>query len=133
MAEDKELQKKEAEVVEGTERTRTQRVYVPDTDIVERKDDIVVIADMPGVDEGSVEITLEKNILRICGKVSPAFPEGYRLALSEYGIGDYERAFTLSSEINRDRIKGTIKDGVLRLVLPKAEAVKTRKIQVTAE
>lgn len=133
MAENKEIQKKEAEVVEGTERTRPQRVYVPDTDILERKDDIVVIADMPGVDEGSVDITLEKNILTISGKVSPAFPEGYRLALSEYGIGDYERSFTLSSEIDRDRIKATMRDGVLRLVLPKAEAVKTRKIQVTAE
>lgn len=133
MAENREMQKKEAEVVEGTERTRAQRVYVPDTDILERKDDIVLTADMPGVDEGSVDITLDKNVLTIGGKVTPSFPDGYRLALSEYGIGDYERSFTLSNEINRDRIQATMKNGVLRLVLPKAEAVKTRKIRVTSE
>lgn len=129
----KEIQKKEAEAPQGVERTRPHRVYTPDVDILERKDDIVVTADMPGVDEKTVDITLEKNILTIYGRVEPEIPENHRLAYSEYGIGDYQRAFTLSEEVDREKIQATVKNGVLRLVLPKAEVAKTRKIAVKAE
>lgn len=129
----KELQKKEAASPEGVERTRPRKVYTPAVDILERTEDIVVTADMPGVDEKSVDITLEKNVLTIYGMVEPLFPDGQRLALSEYGVGDYQRAFTLSEEVDRDRINATVKNGVLRLVLPKAAAAKTRRIEVRAE
>jgi len=129
----KDIQKKEAEVQAGTEYTRSVRVYTPSVDIIERKDDIVVIADMPGVDEKSVDITLEKNVLTIYGKVEQAIPEKHRLILSEYGVGDYQRAFTVSNEIAREKIEASVSNGVLKLRLPKAEAVKTRKIPVKAE
>lgn len=127
------IQKKEAEQVERVERTRATRVYTPEVDIIERKDDILVVADMPGVDETSVDVTLEKNVVTIYGKVEPEVPEGGRPILVEYGIGDYERTFTLSDEIDREKIKATVKNGTLRLLLPKAEAAKTRKIPVMAE
>jgi len=134
MAEEtKEMQKKEAQAQERVERTKSSRVYTPDVDIIERKEDIVLIADMPGVDEKSVDITLEKNKLTIQGAVSREIPEGYRLAVSEYGIGDYERAFTLTEEVDRDRIRATVKNGVLKLNLPKAGAGKIKKIEVRAE
>ncbi len=129
----KEIQKKEAAAPEGVERTRPRKVYTPAVDILERKDDIVVTADMPGVDEKTVDITLEKNVLTIYGMVEPHFPEGQRFALSEYGVGDYQRAFTLSGEVDRDRINASVKNGVLRLVLPKAAAARARKIEVIAE
>lgn len=129
----KEIQKKEAAAPEGVERTRPRKVYTPAVDILERKDDIVVTADMPGVDEKTVDITLEKNVLTIYGMVEPQFPEGQRFALSEYGVGDYQRAFTLSGEVDRDRINASVKNGVLRLVLPKAAAARARKIEVIAE
>jgi HSP20 family molecular chaperone IbpA len=129
----KELHKKEAETPEEGERTRERRVYTPAVDIIERKDDIVVIADMPGVDEKSVDIMIEKNVLTLYGRVEAVIPEKHVLYLSEYGIGDYQRAFTLTDEVDREKIQATVKNGVLRVVLPKAEAVKTRKISVTAE
>lgn len=129
----KEMQKKEAEAPEKGELTRARRVYNPAVDIIERKDDIVVIADMPGVDEKSVDITLEKNVLTIYGKVEAIIPEKHNLYISEYGIGDYQRAFTLTDEVDREKIQASVKNGVLRVVLPKAEAVKTRKIAVKAE
>ncbi len=132
MQETKEIQKKEAET-QGVEPTRARKVYTPAVDIIERKDDILVIADMPGVDEKSVDITLEKNVLSIRGNVEPEIPEKHRLAVSEYGIGDYQRVFTISNAIDRDRIQATFRNGVLRLVLAKAEEVKTRKIEVIAE
>lgn len=126
----KEVQKKEAELEKGVERTRETRVYTPAVDIIEKNNDIVVFADMPGVDENSVDITLEKDLLTIYGKIEPEVPENHKLAVSEYGIGDYQRTFTLSDEIDKDHIQATVRDGVLRLVLPKAEKAKTKKIPV---
>jgi HSP20 family protein len=133
MLDTKEIQKKEAGMPHGVEPTRARKVYTPAVDIIERGDDIVVIADMPGVDEKSVDITLEKNVLSIYGRVEAVIPEQHRLLASEYGVGDYQRVFTVSDTVDRSRIQATVKTGVLRLVLPKAEEVKTRKIEVTAE
>jgi len=127
----KELQKKEAELEKGIERTKAKKVYTPAVDIIEKKDTIVLLADMPGVDEKTVDITLEKDLLTIHGNVEEEFQKDHRLVLSEYGTGDYERTFTVSDEIDRDHIKATVKDGVLRLVLPKAETARTKRIPVT--
>jgi HSP20 family protein len=129
---EQEMQKKEAATPEKGEHTRARRIYTPTVDIIEKKDDIVVIADMPGVDEKSVDIMIEKNVLTLYGRVGADIPEKHTLTLSEYGIGDYQRAFTLSEEVDKDKIQATVKNGVLRIVLPKAEALKTRKIIVTA-
>lgn len=129
----KDLHKKEAAGHEAVEPTRAGRIYAPQVDIIERKNDIVVIADMPGVDENTVDLTLEKNVLTIYGRVESEIPNNYRLSMAEYGIGDYQRVFTLSDEVDRDKIQATVKNGVLKLVMPKAEAVKTRKIAVQAE
>jgi len=128
----REVIKKEAGVPEGVERTKPRRVFKPDVDIVERKDDTLLTADLPGVDEHSLDITLEKNVLTIKGTVNQNIPSGYRLTYAEYEVGDYERAFTLSDEVDKDRIQASVKNGVLRLVLPKSAAAKTRKIAVTA-
>ena len=105
----KDIQKKETRLKEGVERTTAKKLYKPAVDIIERKNDVVVIADMPGVDEKSVDITLEKDILTIYGKVEPEIPQNHRLSHSEYGVGDYERAFTISDEINREKIVATVK------------------------
>lgn len=134
MAEEtKELQKKEVAPPHGAERTRQRKAYIPDVDIIERKDDILLVADMPGVDEKSVDITLEKNVLTINGYVEPEIPPTCCLAYAEYSIGDYQRTFTLSDEIDRNGIEATVKNGVLRLTLPKAAEMKERKITVKAE
>lgn len=127
----KEILKKEAGTPEGVERTRTRKVYTPAVDIIEKKGEIVVIADMPGVDKADVDITLDKNILTIYGRIEDRTPDNLKLKMSEYGYGDYQRAFTLSDEVDRNRIAATVKNGVLTLVLPKAEA-STKKIQVIA-
>lgn len=127
-----EMQKKEAETPEQGEHTRAKRLYTPTVDIIERKDDIVVVADMPGVDEQAVDITLEKNVLTIYGRVDDGIPEKHTLFISEYGIGDYRRVFTLTEEVNREKIQASVKNGVLKIVLPKAEALKTKKIAVRA-
>ena len=125
-----EVQKEEMLPTEGTERTRESRVFIPRADIYEVNDEIFVVVDLPGVDKDSLEISLEKNVLTINGYVSQEPPEGYALAYAEYEIGDYERSFRLSNMIDQDKIEATLSDGVLKLRLPKAEAAKTRKIEV---
>jgi len=127
----RDLLKKEAELEKGIERTRAKRVFTPAVDIVEQKDYILLFADMPGVDEKTVDVTLDKDLLTIHGNVEPETHKGHRLVLSEYGTGDYERTFTVSNEIDREKIIASVKDGVLRLTLPKAAAARTRKIPVT--
>lgn len=128
----KEMQKKEAEKSELVERTRAAKIYNPDVDIIEGKDKIVVIADMPGVNENSVDITLDDNVLTIYGKVDWKAPDKMKLTHAEYGVGDYQRIFTISGEINREKIVANVKDGVLRLTMPKNDAPKMRKIAVNA-
>lgn len=127
-----DVQKQEQPQAEGVERTRPGKLYVPRVDIYATEDEMVVVADMPGVDETSVDITLEKNLLTITGTVTPDYPEGYNLAYSEYGIGDFQRSFTISNEVDRDKIEASVSNGVLSLHLPKAKVAQTKKITVKA-
>jgi len=115
-----------------TEATRNRKIYLPRVDIFETSDAIVLIADMPGVDENSVTITLERNVLTLTGSPAIEHLKGYEIALAEYDVGDYQRSFSLSDEIDGEKIDAVVKNGVLRLTLPKAEPAKARKINVKA-
>jgi HSP20 family molecular chaperone IbpA len=90
---------------------------------------MVLVADMPGVGKDSVDIRVEENRLLIKGSVSRDIPGEY--VLSEYSIGDYMRTFTLSNFIDQSSITASIKNGVLRIIMPKSESLKPRKISVT--
>ena len=136
MEETRDLQVQETEKQEvaesSAERTRDRPAFVPRADIYETDDEIVVVADMPGVDEDTVDITLENNVLTINGYAEPVETKGYTLAYAEYRVGDYERAFSLSDEIDREKIEAKLKDGVLRLHLPKVTEARVRRIAVKA-
>jgi HSP20 family protein len=128
-----EVEKQEVQIADGIERTRPRKIFAPLADVLETPEEIVVLADMPGVDENNLDITLEKNILSIAALVDPPSFEGYSLAYREYASGDYQRSFTLSDEVDRDKISATVKDGLLKLILPKSKFSKARKITVKAE
>ena len=128
-----EYHRKPAQTRAETERTRNRKVYVPKADIIETGEAIVLYADMPGTDETSVDVTPEKNILTITGMVKPQEFEGRSIFYAEYDIGDYERAFTISDEVDRDRIDAVVKNGVLKLTLHKTPQVEARKITVRTE
>ena len=136
MSEEQGLQVQETEKREvaetGAERTRECPCFVPRADVYEIEEAIVVVADMPGVDENSLDITLEDNVLTINGYVEPETPENHSLAYAEYEVGDYQRSFTLSNQIDLDKIEAAVKHGMLRLRLPKAGPAKARKIAVKA-
>jgi HSP20 family molecular chaperone IbpA len=113
-----------------TEQIRDRQIYTPSTDIYETKDELVLVMDVPGADESSVQVTLEKNVLTI--NAYPAYGkfEGYTLAYAEFGEGDYQRSFALSNEIDQTRIEAKVKNGVLTLHLAKTREVKPHKISV---
>ncbi|PBB89638.1 heat-shock protein Hsp20 [Mesorhizobium sp. WSM3864] len=115
---------------DGGERTRSRPVFVPRADIYETQDNVILLVDMPGVASDGVDITLEKRTLAIRGYAADQQHENYRQVYAEYSAGDYERVFTLSEDIDRDGIEASQKNGVLRLVLPKAAPAKARKIQL---
>jgi HSP20 family molecular chaperone IbpA len=107
-----------------------QQTNTPPIDINEGPDGLVLEADLPGVSEGHLSIQLEDNVLVLHARVTPPFPEGARVLHEEYRVSDYYRSFILSDEVERDRISAELKNGVLRLVLPKAERAKTRRIEI---
>jgi len=133
MADTKELQVKEKQEVATTaEQTKPGLVFTPVVDIFESDREITVMADMPGASSENISIDLKENILTIGGDVKPWEGPEEQDVLVEFEIGKYFRQFTLSQDIDRDRIQAAFQDGVLRLVLPKTEKAVPRKIAVTA-
>ncbi|MCY2963566.1 MAG: Hsp20/alpha crystallin family protein [Planctomycetota bacterium] len=125
-------EKQESSTPEGTERTKARKVFVPLVDIIEKDHVLTLVADLPGVDQNGVEIAIEKNVLTIRGQIGCEIPEGFQLRYEEYGVGDYERSFTLPNEIDRDAVQASMKDGVLVVSLPKVKQAATRKVPVIA-
>jgi HSP20 family molecular chaperone IbpA len=129
--ESKALQAKEkAEVTAAAEQTRPGLVFSPPVDIFETDNEITLMADMPGVKAANLKIDLRENVLTLDGDVKP--PEGAKEVdiIREYDTGKYYRQFTLSQVIDQGKIDAEMKDGVLRLRLPKVEAATPRRITV---
>lgn len=128
----KTMEQAPAQQEQGPETARGATLYRPVADIVERQDGVVVEIEMPGVASGDVEISVERRVLTVRGRGRVTAPEGFRCVYAEYGEGDYERSFTLSQDIDEGKIAAEMRNGVLTLTLPRAEAAKPRKIQVKA-
>jgi HSP20 family protein len=128
---DQELQvQRKREVETKQESTIPARVFVPVTDIFETGEALTLTLEMPGVAKDKVEVRVENDVLTIEGQIDFAPYENLRPVYTEYNIGDYKRTFQLSSKIEQDRISAALKDGVMTLVLPKAEKAKPRRIKV---
>jgi HSP20 family molecular chaperone IbpA len=110
--------------------SRGRVVFRPHVDLVDTSDAIVLWADLPGVDENSIDVTLEKNTLTLKATVAGPTFEGMNPVLREFAVGDFERAFTISDEISREEIEATVTHGVLKLVLPKTKGAAMQKVAV---
>jgi HSP20 family protein len=122
--------KEKQELSTEQEKTRPGRYYMPDVDICEFPDHLELWADMPGVSEKDVHITLENGVLTIDGKVNTGLYDGLSPLYTEYNVGNYFRQFSLHESIDGAAIRATMRNGVLELVLPKVEAARPRKIEV---
>ena len=131
---DKELQIREKQELQSdAEQTRSGLVFTPAVDIFESEEEIVLLADMPGVASDRVTIDLQNDELKVTGEVESQGSKNETYLLREYETGRYHRHFRISDRIDQDRINATMKDGVLRLLLPKAQKAKARRIEVKSE
>jgi HSP20 family protein len=112
------------------EHTRSGRFFRPLVDIVEKNDELLLLADVPGADGDAIDINFEEGELTLHGKVPPRQDADFPYMHQEYGIGDFFRTFQISEMIDASKISAEYGDGVLTLHLPKAESVKPRKITV---
>jgi HSP20 family molecular chaperone IbpA len=116
--------------VATAEFTRSGRFFRPHVDIVEKNDELLLMADVPGADGNSIDIHFEEGELTLHAKVEPRQGADLKYLHQEYGIGDYYRTFQISEMIDASKISADFGEGVLTLHLPKAESVKPRKIAV---
>ena len=122
-------QKRELE--KKTEATTPARVFVPVTDIFETAEALTVVLEMPGVDRNNLEASVEDDVVTIEGRIDFSKYEGMQPVYTEYNVGHYARSFEISDKIDQSKISAQMKDGVVTIVLPKAEQAKPRKIQVS--
>lgn len=127
----REMTPHDKQEITGAESTHAGLVFTPAVDICESDSAITVLADMPGVRAEGLSIDLRENVLTIEGRVDGDEPyPNARPLLQEYRTGSFRREFRLTNLIDQDRIDASLRDGVLRLTLPKAEAARPRKIEV---
>lgn len=129
--ESKSLQPKgKAPVATPGEQLRPGPVFTPAVDILETEKEITIMADVPGVKAKSLSIDLNDGVLTFSGDVEPPEKDGEMDLLREYRTGRYLREFRLSQVIDQGRIDAELKEGVLKLTLPKIEKAQPRKIAV---
>jgi HSP20 family protein len=104
-------------------------VFAPRVDILETEEELLLLADLPGVKPGDVDLRFENGELTLHGRCAPR-PTAANPMLAEYEVGDFHRVFTISEDINVDKIAAELKNGVLTVHLPKSEKVKPKKIAV---
>jgi HSP20 family protein len=121
--------KKPIETTQG-ESTHEDVMFVPDVDIIENSEAITLFADLPGVTRENLGIDVRDGVLHLVGKIGDS-NEKLRPIYREYDEGGFSRKFTLGERIDTEKISAKLNNGVLTLVLPKAEAHKPRKIQIT--
>jgi HSP20 family molecular chaperone IbpA len=122
----------EPEMAEGARQAheRTTPAYTPPIDIREEREGLILEADLPGAVEQGLRIQLEDNVLSLYAAIESPVPAGARPLHEEYRPGDYQRSFILGDEVDRDRITAELTNGVLRLFLPKADRLRTRRIEI---
>ncbi|MGE5268294.1 MAG: Hsp20/alpha crystallin family protein [Thiohalocapsa sp.] len=124
-----EVQEKK-ELVSKEEKTVPARYFVPPTDIFETEDALVVVMEIPGVARENLSVDLENDTLRVEARIDQANYKGLEPLYTEYNVGHFARAFSLSNKIDRQQIGAQLADGVLTLTLKKAPDAKPRRIPI---
>ncbi len=124
----------ESQAVEGELTSNGQRLlFTPPIDIYETDDGLVLHADLPGVTSDLLELQVQDNKLTLFGRVKPPVDARAAIRHEEYKVGDFLRSFILSEDVDHNRISASLNNGVLKVVLPKAQRSEPRRIQVKSE
>lgn len=103
----------------------------PTMDVAEYETELVAIAELPGVKKDEVKITFEKNVLTVQGQRKPhEIPEEGEVLLNEMRVRDFSRSIRIPVEIDANNISASLENGILRIVLPKAQDARVRTIAI---
>jgi HSP20 family protein len=131
MADNKPLEVQEKkELVAKGEKTFPARYYVPNTDISETEEALLVIMEVPGVDRKDIEIKVEEDTLSVEARIDHSKYDGMEPLYTEYNVGHFARRFALAHTIDQQEIGATLNDGVLTLTLKKMQQAKPRRIEI---
>lgn len=127
-----DVKKQIKKTVQPAEDEPLENAFCPLVDIYEQSDGTtIMLAEMPGALPDSVDIQVDKGVLTIAARCgTEKFPESYARVFTSFEAGEYFRAFALSDEVDRNKIGAKFEDGLLKLILPKAAAVRKRKIEI---
>jgi len=102
----------------------------PPTNLSDTGDNLEIVAEVPGVAKEDLQVKIQGNYLQIAGSRKTSAPEGFKAHRTERSSGTFSRSFTLPYEVDSSKVHATLKDGMLTLVLPKAETAKPRQISI---
>ncbi len=114
------------------ESSESVRTLLPKADVYETENGFKLIVNLPGVAEDDIEIAMDNNVLTIDARVSKEDLEGFELVYTEFALANYRRQFSISDTIDKDAITAELKDGTLRLTLPRHAIHKPKTIKVHA-
>jgi HSP20 family protein len=128
MTETRDVSRQEATAAQDVK--QQEQAILPDVDIFENEAGITVQADMPGVSRDRLDVHIDSDTLTIEGKAVIPMPEGMDALYADIRSTHYQRSFSLSRELDSERIEAALKDGVLTLHIPKREEHRPRRIEV---
>jgi HSP20 family protein len=128
-----ELTPRPKKEVSGREETKSARFYVPDVDIWEEDTGLTLLADMPGVAPDRLSVELSDDVLSLEGEIALSDYEGLSPVYTEYGVGHFQRRFSLpyGDRYDRNKVEASLRDGVLEVRVPRSEAARPRRIPVS--
>jgi HSP20 family molecular chaperone IbpA len=115
----------------GQEKTAPGRFFIPATDVFETEGGLTLVMEMPGVGRENLDVSLEEGVLRVEGRLNYSAYAGMEPVYTEYNVGHYARAFSLSDKIDQEKIDARLEDGVLTLTLPRSPATRPRRIEIS--
>ncbi|MDG2307177.1 MAG: Hsp20/alpha crystallin family protein [Candidatus Binatia bacterium] len=118
------------EAAPAAEAPKLQRTRAPRVDVAETPDAFFITADVPGVAMDAIDVTIEENRLEFTAERTPVTHEELRPAVRQYREGGYARTFAIPETVERANVRADLRDGVLRITLPKAQPVQPQKVQV---
>jgi HSP20 family molecular chaperone IbpA len=115
------------------EAAREQRTLTPPVDVVEDAGGITLWADLPGVPKDKLALQVEAETLTIEGEIALDVPAGMDATHAEVGLPRYRRVFSLSKELDTEKVKAEFANGVLKLRIPKVQHAQPKKIEIAIE
>lgn len=103
---------------------------LPRTNLYEEGDNFQIMAEVPGLKKEELNVKIQGNYLEIAGNRGSDVPEGYKIHKAERGTISFSRSFTLPMDVDANRVEAVLKNGILYMTLPKAEAAKPKKIAI---